>query len=188
MNHTLYATFPTLGHAQQALGALMDHGLTTEHVSVVAREGTSFEDARKAESMAEHGLTVTTPQDAGMGAAQGAGVGLTVGAAAALVSILVPGIGLVAGGGALATALVGLAGSTAAGAVAGGAMGYLKDQGLPEGTLSSYEDTVNRGGAIVGVSIPTMGVTAEHARKLLEKYGATDVTTYSTSETMTPST
>lgn len=80
---------------------------------------------------AKHGISTTTPEDAGSGAVKGAGIGLGLGAVAAIASLLVPGIGLVTGAGALATALGGAALTAGAGAIAGGVTGYLKDQGVP---------------------------------------------------------
>jgi len=94
------------------------------------------------------GIRTPTTGDAASGAVKGAGVWLGVGAAAALASLLVPGVvdlfikslarfgvlasllvpgvGLVMGGGALASAIAGAAGAVAAGAVAGGVTGQLK--------------------------------------------------------------
>src|SRR5205085_9990716 len=95
-----------------------------------------YEEEKDNDLSAKTGLSTTTPADAGVGAAKGAGIGLGVGVLAALASIFVPGFGLVAGGGALATAIAGAVGTTAAGAIAGGVHGYLKDQGVPEGAIA----------------------------------------------------
>lgn len=124
------------------------------------------------ESAAKKGITTTTAKDAGSGAVKGAGVGLGVGAAAALVSLLVPGVGLVIGGGALAAALAGVAATTAGGAVAGGVVGYLKDQGVEETTAREYASAVEGGGALLSVRLPSDDVSEQEVRDLLLKYGA----------------
>ncbi len=57
-----------------------------------------------------------------------------------------PGVGLVVGGGALALAIGGALGTTAAGAVAGGMAGYLKDQGVSETDANEVLRHVRRRG------------------------------------------
>jgi len=124
---------------------------------------------------AKTGISTTTPADAGAGAAKGAGIGLGIGVVAGIASLFVPGIGLVFGGGALAGALAGAAATTAAGAVAGGVTGYLKDQGMSEELASSYHGTVQSGGAILAVAVPSGSVDEATAMQIVSKYGAADV-------------
>src|SRR5205085_9143914 len=108
----------------------------------------------------------------------GAGIGLGVGVLAALASIFVPGFGLVAGGGALATAIAGAVGTTAAGAIAGGVHGYLKDQGVPEEAIAHYGDVWQKGGAIIAITCPSNGVDQATVESVLTKYGATNINAY----------
>jgi hypothetical protein len=176
MRRNVYAVFADVNSAQSALGALLDHGAAAEDVSLIVKEpyvshydGTE-PNATEVKESAAHGLTTTTSGDAAVGAAKGAGIGLGVGALAALASMLVPGIGLVIGGGALATAIAGAAGTTAAGAVAGGLTGYLKDQGVSEEQATLYMDTFDNGAAIVSVSVPTGNVDAGTAEAIFGKY------------------
>jgi hypothetical protein len=88
---------------------------------------------------------------------------------------MIPGVGLVLGGGALATALAGALGSAAAGAAAGGAAGYLKDQGVGEVYVSHYSNALSSGGSVLSVSIPTGRLDGIEAEQLLVKYGASNV-------------
>jgi hypothetical protein len=132
----------------------------------------------KTELAAKQGLSTTTPGDAAAGAAKGAGVGLGVGVLAALASLVIPGFGLVVGGGALATAIAGAAGATAAGAIAGGIHGYLKDQGVSDQAAMDYDAAVKHGGAVLAVSLPSGDVDEVKAREILSKYNATNVNTY----------
>lgn len=189
MRTNIYATFRTPSTAQSAVGALLDHGARVEDVSVVLPKDYEHPEdtGEDAVHRAESGITTTTGQDAASGAAKGAGIGLGVGAVAALVSVLVPGIGLVLGGGALATALAGTAATTAAGAIAGGLTGYLKDQGVPDDTAAQFTSHIERGGAIVSVSVPSGDVDSATAESLFAKYGETEVQVWN-AETNTPTT
>src|SRR5687767_12498422 len=118
---TVYASFSDHDLAEKATGALLDHGVRAEDISLVASERTSpvtedvavddeyntvavgragavYEDQ---ELGAKTGLSTTTTADAASGAAKGAGIGLGVGVLAGLASLAIPGFGLVLGGGAL---------------------------------------------------------------------------------------
>ncbi|MBC8064720.1 MAG: hypothetical protein H7Y17_07815 [Chlorobia bacterium] len=177
MRTNIYATFRQASTAKSAVGALLDHGAAAEDISLVMPKDYQDNDNSATEELdsAEKGITTTTGADAASGAAKGAGIGLGVGVAAALVSILVPGIGLVIGGGALATALAGTAATTAAGAIAGGATGYMKDQGVPHDVADRFTTQVEKGGAILSISVPSGNLDYETAQALFAKYGETDV-------------
>lgn len=127
------------------------------------------------EEAAKKGISTTTPADAGAGAAKGAGWGLGLGILAAVASIFVPGFGLVAGGGALAVAIGGILASTGAGAIAGAVTGYLKDQGMDEHLIASYNEALTTGGAILEISVPSGDVDEATAREVLAKYGAANI-------------
>lgn len=131
-----------------------------------------------AATAAKHGISTTTPEDAGEGAVKGTGIGLGVGILASLAALTIPGIGLVLGGGALAAALGATALTAGAGAIAGGATGYLKDQGVPHEAAERYHGTVAGGGAVLSVSIPSGDVDEATAQSVLSKYGAADVNSY----------
>lgn len=130
------------------------------------------------EKGAKSGLTATTGADAGAGALKGAGIGLGVGAIAASASFIVPGFGFFIGGGALATALAGVAGTTGAGAIAGAVTGYLKDQGMDSELAEHYGSRVEGGGALVSVQVPSDKVDESTVRSIFDKYGAERVTNF----------
>jgi uncharacterized membrane protein len=259
MSNTLYAAFNDAALAEKAAGALLDHGVRAEDLSLVQHEsrystgtttvaqdtgisprvegemtgarmdspgvvgtGTYVEpadmdddfavnrnqaeydremtetdadaknvrsdvdDVDKAESSAKHGLSTTTGADAGHAAVTGGAWGLGIGAVAALASLLIPGVGIVVGGGALATAIAGLVATTGAGAVTGAVTGYLKDQGVEEQVAQKYGETVTGGGAILALHVPSGDVDEAKARQMLEKYGATNVNTYALSANARP--
>src|SRR4051812_39165893 len=109
MADTLYASFADPSLAEQAAGALLDHGVKNEDISLVAGEQygrtryanhpavasytgdlvADDDDAEEAHendpvAVAKHGITTTTGADAASGALAGAGVGLGIGTLAAL--------------------------------------------------------------------------------------------------------
>ena len=127
---------------------------------------------------AKHGISTTTPEDAGEGAVKGTGIGLGVGILASLAALAVPGVGLVLGGGALAAALGATALTAGAGAIAGGATGYLKEQGVPGEVAERYHGTVQSGGAVLSVNLPSGDVDQATAQSVLSKYGASDMNAY----------
>ena len=171
MKSTVHALFSDPTVAENAVGALLDHHVLPQDISVLV--DSSSEESPNAEevmTIARTGLTTTTAHDANVGAAKGAGWGLGIGAIAALGSIFLPGIGVVVGGGALAAAALATFGTAAAGAIAGGLTGFLKDQGIEEGVATEYSAILGRGGALVSVSVPSNDVSQETVASILDKY------------------
>jgi len=84
-------------------------------------------------------------------AAEGAGIGATVGGAAGLLAglgmLAIPGIGPVVAAGWLASTALG----AAAGAAAGGLVGSFTNAGIDEDDAHYYAETVRRGGTVVSV-------------------------------------
>lgn len=123
---------------------------------------------------AKSGMTTTTPHDAAVGAAKGLGYGVGLGTLAAIAAVTIPGFGLVLGGGALGMALASIAGSAGAGVITGGLVGYLKDQGVPEGEAGAFHECCDDGGAILGVTVRD-DVAKDEIERIATKYGATRV-------------
>jgi hypothetical protein len=188
MAETLYASFADVAAAERAAGALLDRGVQGEDISLVSHRHQTSGVSRSAEQwdeeaddrdedpveVAKHGISTTTAADAGSGAITGAGVGLGVGTIAAVASLFLPGIGLVTGGGALATAIAGAAATTAAGGVVGGVTGYLKDQGVPDYHAERYHEVVQGGGAMIAVRVPSNDLDRAEVEDVLAKYGGHD--------------
>lgn len=147
---------------------------TTAHTAVAHGHDADVRPMEDHERAMKAGVTTTTIQDAAKGAAKGVGYGLGVGALAAVASIAIPGFGLVLGGGALALAAAGLAATAGAGAVAGGVVGYLKDQGVPADEIPAYQQAYEGGGAILSVVLNN-GADLAKVQELLRKYGASNV-------------
>ncbi len=129
------------------------------------------------EISSKKGISTTTSADAGAGAVKGAAAGLGVGTVALIAALLIPGVGLVMGGGALALAMVGMVATTAAGAVGGGVFGYLKDQGVPDEAITVYREAFDQGGSILAIAAPAEFDRAE-LQAILAKYGAINIDMY----------
>ncbi|RYG21608.1 hypothetical protein EON82_18515 [bacterium] len=235
MSNTIYATFANPEDAERAAGALLDHGVRPEDLSVVRRHHDGFTPMTEptasasnvpldtdvvavgtkpltpppvegsvygaipdsadstvrtpvtaevydteddVEETAKHGITTTTAADASAGAVKGGLVGAGIGAIAAIAALIVPGVGLVMGAGALAAALGGIAATAGAGAAAGAIVGYLKDMGVDEQVATTYSEAVEGGGAILAVTVPSGNVDEAEATAVLNKYAATNVNRY----------
>lgn len=179
----IYEAFDTLEMAERAVAAALDHGLTTDCISVFMRDGSGRVDFGATNEITEHatgGLTATTPDDAKQGAAKGAGIGLGVGILAGLVSIALPGFGLVLAGPALATAIAGAAGAGVAGAVSGGMYGYLRDQGADEETAQAIRGRFDNGEVVVAFRCDDIEQGAI-VRTLAAKYNGEQVVSPGTS-------
>jgi len=179
MTDTIYATFTDPEQAKKAAGALLDHGVRAEHISVVFPEGysaispednVSVYNEGHVEEAPTTGISTTTGADASSGAAKGAGIGLAAGALAALAAVFIPGVGLVIGGGALAIAIGGAVGTAAAGAVAGGVTGYLKDQGVPDANVEEFGRVLESNGAMISVTPTDEDIDTSTIQGLIAKY------------------
>ncbi|RYG49689.1 hypothetical protein EON79_00450 [bacterium] len=170
---------PALGHTNYAdpLAPSAPHVETGERRFVPTGAEANIEN--DVEDEAKHGISTTTPADAGAGALKGTAWGVGLGAAAALAALFIPGVGLVVGGGALAAALgTGAAMGAAAGAATGAVVGYLKDQGLEEHVASEYGTVIGAGGTLIAVNLPSGSCSESEGLEVLAKYGATNQRSY----------
>ena len=146
-----------------------------------ARQGSSSSFANPDSPVAAEGertLTFTTPADAAKGAVEGSAVGLGLGLLAGAIALTLPGVGLILAAGPLWIALAGAAGATAAGAVAGGVTGSLRDLGGVPATLADHHtDALTRGSVVVTVHLGDYE-SGEAVAALLTKYRGFAVTTH----------
>jgi len=178
------AIFDRRDDAQKAVHALRDHGVDKDSISVLAmaddgsgKMSNMEEGERVPPPGKDDGISTTTPGDAAKGAAEGAAWGAGLGLAAALASVFIPGFGLVAAGGALATALSGAAIATAGGAITGGVTGYLMDLGVPDPVAHDYSETIKKGGVLVSVHDTDDASYAEIAQ-IFTKYNGRNAGNY----------
>lgn len=164
-------------------------GIGTSNTMVIDAAGTTYretgahdlETTTDIEKEAKSGFSTTTPADAGAGALKGTAWGAALGILAAVASLAIPGVGIVIGGGALATALGGVAATAGAGALSGAVTGYLKDQGMDEHLAAQYEQTLSEGGVLVAVTSPSGKADETAIRQVLAKYAPITAAQFSTS-------
>jgi len=178
------AIFDRRDDAEKAVHALRDHGVDKDSISILALADdgsgkmSNLEEGERAPAPGkDDGISTTTPGDAAKGAAEGAAWGAGLGLAAALATVFIPGFGLVAAGGALATALGGTAIATAGGAVTGGVLGYLMDLGVPDQVAHDYSEAIKKGGVLVSVHDTDDASYAEIAQ-VLTKYNGRNAGNY----------
>ena len=184
---TLYAMFDEASLALLAVATLLERGVRTADISIITKDSLVKSGKDEANSDGAGATSKTSSEHQGkmtdratngetcLDAVRGAGIGLGVGLTAALVSITIPGFGIVAGGGALATAIAGTASATAAGAVAGAALSYLKEAGIPENTAAELLKAYENGWAIVVVEIPDGALDYDAAELILRRYDAKNI-------------
>ncbi len=132
--------------AERAYNAVTGRGYDTKDVNVVMSDATR--KLHFAATGAETELGNRATEGAGVGGIIGAGIGAVAAAFAAIgTSLIVPGLGLVIAGPIAAT----LAG-VGAGGLAGGLVGALVGWGMPEERLKYYQDAVEGGGILLGVT------------------------------------
>ena len=131
--------------AERAYGSMSARGYTEKDLNLAMSD-----DTRK-KYFAE-GTTTELGNKATEGAGVGGAIGATVGAIAAAIaavgtSLVIPGLGLVIAGPAVAA----LAGA-GAGGVTGGLIGALVGWGIPEERVKHYESGIKSGGIVMGVT------------------------------------
>ena len=140
----LTGMFPDRESCESAYGCLTSRGYGKDDVTLLMSE-----DARRrhfGEGTPNTELGSKAAQGAGVGAAVGAGLGAVLAGLAAVGTIALPGIGLLAMG-PLAAALAG----GATGAAAGGLVGALIGAGIPEDRAQEYEAGIREGNIVMGV-------------------------------------
>ena len=141
MTTVITALYETPNRAAQAVQALEAEGVPGEDISLLI--GDNFDRdafAVKTKSKAAEGVAV--------GATSGAAIGALVGGLTAVGTIATGGAGLLVAGPIVAA----LAGA-GTGAAAGGALGGLVGAGVPEHEVKHYEDALNKGSVMIGVSV-----------------------------------
>jgi hypothetical protein len=148
--------------AEQAADDLEQAGFAPADVSLLMSETT-----RGREFAVER--STKAPEGAAAGATIGGVIGAVAGGLAAIGTLAVPGLSLVAAG-PIVAALTGLG----AGAATGGATGALIGLGIPEHEAKFYDEEINRGGILVGVYAHKDQVKT--AKEILDVAGAEKVT------------
>jgi len=156
---TAVAVFDNHADAQRAVQQLRQMGFTESQISVATRSDKSTHDATAADDKSK-GMAA----GAGAGAAAGAGAGALWGLGIAIG--VLPAIGPVIAGGALAAIIA----SAATGAAAAGIVGALIGLGVPEDEAARFEQEFQAGRTIVTVKAP--GGQYAQVVNILDRAGA----------------
>ena len=138
--------FKTRENADRAYDFLISRGYSSDEITVIMSDETKkthFVDSDHDSDLGNKSL-----EKAGVGSAIGGTAGAIIGAIAAIGTVVaLPGVGLVVAGPLLA-ALTG----AGAGGLTGGIIGALVGSGIPKEHAEHYENSVNEGGIIIGVT------------------------------------
>ncbi|RUT29414.1 hypothetical protein EMQ25_14960 [Arsenicitalea aurantiaca] len=150
--------FDTHQAARDAVHALEEAGVSSDHISLVSNNAEG-----------EHDVGDAAAGGAGIGAALGGAGGLLAG----LGALAIPGIGPVVAGGWLASTLLGAAAGAAVGGAAGGIVGALTEAGISEADAHVYAEGIRRGGTLVTARVSEDEVDA--AAAILRQSGHVDI-------------
>lgn len=154
MTKQVLAVFETPESAEIAADRLLAAGVTDSQISVLM-DSTNDRIEVKPESKAPEGATT--------GAVLGGALGAVVAGASAIGTIVIPGIGVLAG------PLVAAAAGAAAGGAAGGVAGGLIGLGIPEHEAKAYHEAIKEGGVLLGVEV--MDGDKRDVKKILKDAG-----------------
>jgi uncharacterized membrane protein len=157
--HTIIGIFDTPRKAQRAMEMVRGGHLSLEDVSIISRA-------------AEHGVAVEGGDD--VSASEGATVGAVWGGVVGLASLVIPGVGPIIAGGALATAVASAITGAVSGAVVGGvAAALIHFGGISEDEARHYEALIHDGKTLVAVKASDQAT--RHVHRILTKAGAESV-------------
>lgn len=171
MRDTLFATFATIHNAELALGALLDHGVNRQDLSVILcdpRRITSSDSgtASASPNEAETGSSSETAERSG----NYAGLGYDICFLAGLHPSTHSGDGILLGKGSISQALVEMTGGGATEHSVMGTLRFLIDQGVPCESVLIYSQVIKDGGALVSISVPSGDLSEFEIRNLLTKH------------------
>lgn len=172
MNNAVYGIADTSEQAESIVTKLQASGFSTSDISVL------FPDKQGTKDFA-HEKNTKAPEGATTGGLAGMGVGGTLGLLAGIGALAIPGVGPFIAAGPIMGALSG----AALGGATGGLIGALIGLGIPELEAKQYEGKVRAGNILISVHTNS-GDERSRAKEVLEKAGATDVS--STSEARVP--
>ena len=186
-----YASFECIVSCGRAVDELLQNGTKPDEISVLLVNHGELKDERSdIHHQAKAGVSVVSLDKPVSSIKRGAAVGLGVGAAAALATIAIPGVGLLIGSGVMTAALTALAGGVGTGAAAGAAVGlvggtgtgnpfgaaseFLAHQGFSEAQIGLASHIVKEGGALVAVTYDGVVVTKKTLQDIVERFGGVE--------------
>jgi uncharacterized protein (TIGR02271 family) len=155
---TVVGLFADLPAAERGIQTLKSAGFSEQQIGVAVR------DKQQQQELTE-GTGTQAAEGAASGALGGGVLGGVVGLLAGMGALVIPGIGPIIAGGALASTLAG----AGIGAAAGGIIGALAGMGVPDEDARHFERGFQQGGVLVTVEA---GADTERARLALLANGA----------------
>lgn len=181
---TVYGIVPDRATAEKIIQALLDAGISRDHISFLSSNKDEFLDVsdynrnwrnedRLNKDNPNAGLATEkhtkAPEGAAAGMTAGGIIGGALGLLAGIGALAIPGVGpLIAAGPLLAT----LSGIGAGGAI-GSIIGALAGLGIPEYEAKRYQNLLKEGGILFAVQVDSE--QAQRVKELLIQYGAEDV-------------
>lgn len=146
-SRTVHGLFRDRDSAEKFYGSLSSRGYGKDDVNLLMSEDTRNKHFAGDKSGEGTDLGDKAWEDAGKGAAIGAGTGATIAAIAAIgTTLMIPGLNLLVAG-PLAAALAG----AGAGGLTGGLIGALVGRGVPKEHAEHYDKGIREGGIVMGV-------------------------------------
>jgi hypothetical protein len=146
----IFAAYKNYEDASHAMTALTSAGIPADRISLVMAESA-------------RGLVPKVRSNAPEGAAVGGALGALAGGVAAVASLAIPGVGVLAAG-----PIVAAVGGSSLGAAGGGLAGALVGFGMREPEAARYAKQVMKNGFVLGVD-PTNKQMADTAKSVFDK-------------------
>jgi hypothetical protein len=144
---TVTGIFQNREDAEQAYNSLIKRGYDPKDIILLMSEKTHKTHFKDRDGDNDTDLGNKAAEKAGIGSAIGGTAGAIIGAIAAIgTTVALPGLGVVIAG-PIVAALTG----AGAGGIAGGLIGGLVGSGIPKERASLYEDSIKKGGIVLGV-------------------------------------
>lgn len=163
MSQAVFGIADSEDRAERIVNDLRDAGFTHDSLSILFPDRSGTHEFR-------HEAHTKAPEGASAGAGTGALLGGALGWLSGVGAIAVPGLGAFIAAGPILAALSG----AAAGATVGGISGALVGYAVPEFEAKQYEDRLRDGNLLISVHTESV-VQQAHAREILSKNGATDI-------------
>src|SRR5689334_3451650 len=144
---TVTGVFHNREDAEQAYNSLINRGYDPKDIIVLMSDKTHKTHFKDRDRDRDTDLGNKAAESAGVGSAIGGTAGAIIGAIAAIgTSVALPGLGLIIAG----PIVAGLTGA-GAGGIAGGLIGALVGTGIPKERAAVYEESIKKGGIVMGV-------------------------------------
>jgi hypothetical protein len=160
---TVAGVFQSLTEAEHVARHLENLGIPADNIHLIAGNEAGRHDEYLKEAKTESAGT-------GAAAASAASFGGGVGILAGLAALVIPRVGPIIAGGAMATILTGLG----VGAAAGGLIGAFRNIGISHDEAGIYEEAVRRGSIVVAAQISNDAMEPEILR-VMDEHGARDL-------------